>query len=87
MGGNGCDGCYYGWEMQPMIDLEKMGAAATDIKTAYAAGADYARNGATDANCHFVLFSSREMTAEWERGRDEEWAAQNANTPEADHAD
>lgn len=36
---------------------------------AFNAGFDCGMNGANTTNCHFGLFSSREMTAAWERGK------------------
>lgn len=37
----------------------------------YQMGRDYAKNGANEQNCHFLLFGSEEKTKAWERGRDE----------------
>ncbi len=40
-----------------------------DKKTAYNFGFDCGYNGATKANCHFTIFTSPELTKEWERGK------------------
>lgn len=36
---------------------------------AYRAGFDCGLNGANEKNCHFAIFSSKENTLEWERGK------------------
>lgn len=36
---------------------------------AYAYGYDAGLNGASEVNCHFSIFSSKENTKEWERGK------------------
>lgn len=36
---------------------------------AYAMGADCARNGPDETNCHFTIFSLPKFTAAWERGK------------------
>ena len=38
---------------------------------AYKMGKDCAKNGANTTNCHFSIFSSRENTDAWERGKNE----------------
>lgn len=38
---------------------------------AYEAGRDSALNGPNESNCHFAFFAAPELTAAWERGRDE----------------
>lgn len=38
---------------------------------AYKMGKDCAKNGANTTNCHFSIFSSRENTEAWERGKNE----------------
>jgi hypothetical protein len=37
---------------------------------AEAMGYDCGRHGATEANCHFTVYSTPRLTAAWERGRD-----------------
>jgi len=41
-----------------------------ELAYAFDMGRDYALMGANTTNCHFSIFSSREMTKAWERGRD-----------------
>jgi ribosome modulation factor len=36
---------------------------------AYAAGYDCGLNGGNTTNCHFSLFSTRELTEAWEHGK------------------
>lgn len=36
---------------------------------AYKMGIDCAKNGATQKNCHFSIFSTEEKMREWERGK------------------
>jgi len=38
---------------------------------AYKMGKDCAKNGANTTNCHFSIFSSKENTEAWERGKNE----------------
>ena len=38
---------------------------------AFKMGKDCAKNGANTTNCHFSIFSSRENTEAWERGKNE----------------
>jgi len=38
---------------------------------AYKMGKDCAKNGANIKNCHFSIFSSKENTEAWERGKNE----------------
>ena len=38
---------------------------------AYKMGKDCAKNGANTTNCHFSIFSSKENTEAWERGKKE----------------
>ena len=40
-------------------------------KQAFNGGYDCAKNGADTTNCHFTLFESHELTAEWQKGHDE----------------
>lgn len=42
-----------------------------ELKEAYEAGIDYAKNGANENNCNFSLFSSKEKTKAWEQGVDD----------------
>lgn len=43
--------------------------AQTDEQAAYLAGYDCGKVGANTTNCAFGLFSSREKTRAWERGK------------------
>ena len=36
---------------------------------AYKMGKDCAKNGANTTNCHFSIFSSKENTKAWEKGK------------------
>jgi len=36
---------------------------------AYKMGYDCGKNGATEENCHFTIFGTKEGTKEWERGK------------------
>jgi hypothetical protein len=36
---------------------------------AYKMGVDYAKNGATQKNCHFSIFSTEEKMKAWEKGK------------------
>ena len=38
---------------------------------AYQMGHDCGLNGPNEKNCHFSIFSSRENTKEWERGKEQ----------------
>jgi hypothetical protein len=40
-----------------------------ELQRAYDAGVDAGKNGPNTTNCHFSLFSSREMTQAWEEGK------------------
>jgi hypothetical protein len=40
-----------------------------DKSYAYKMGYDCGKNGANTTNCHFSIFSSKENTKEWERGK------------------
>ena len=40
-----------------------------DESSAYNAGFDCAKNGASTENCHFCCFSRPSMTTAWERGK------------------
>ena len=40
-----------------------------DKKYAYEMGVDCATSGANTTNCNFSIFTSKENTAEWERGK------------------
>lgn len=40
-----------------------------DFESPYQAGRDAGINGPNTRNCHFTWFSSKERTAEWERGK------------------
>lgn len=37
--------------------------------TVYMLGYDCGKNGPNEMNCHFSLFSTNELTREWERGK------------------
>lgn len=43
--------------------------ASGDFESPYAAGFDCGKNGSNTKNCHFNWFSTKERTAEWERGK------------------
>ena len=55
-----------------MDELQNLIARLTppkrDIEYAYKMGYDCGKNGATETNCHFAIFSSPENTAAWDRG-------------------
>jgi hypothetical protein len=51
--------------------LARWMAGVTDLDHAYNMGMDYYLNGVRDNNCHFSLFSTKEGTKAWERGRDD----------------
>ena len=55
------------------LDLLRRAATAPrpSLEDAYRMGRDCALHGADSTNCHFALFRSPEMTAEWERGKRE----------------
>ena len=39
-----------------------------ELRKAYEAGLDYAKNGANTTNCHFSIFSDPSKTVAWEEG-------------------
>lgn len=55
--------------MHPDIARLIMNRQTMDEKTAYEAGFDCGKNGATTDNCHFKYFSRQSMTEAWERGK------------------
>jgi len=58
------------------MEIEKLIKALTPTKRskeyAYKMGKDCAKNGENTTNCHFSIFSSRENTEAWERGKNEQ---------------
>jgi len=51
--------------------IKKLIPPQHDKSYAYKMGYDCGVNGANTTNCHFALFSSKENTEEWERGKKE----------------
>ena len=47
-----------------------------ELKAAYDAGFDCEKNGANTSNCHFSIFSTKEKTEAWRKGKkmaESEW--------------
>jgi len=58
--------------MKEMLELVKRLIPPTRSKEyAYKMGKDCAKNGPNIENCHFSIFSSRENTEAWERGKND----------------
>ena len=58
--------------MKEMLELVKRLIPPTrSTEYAYKMGKDCAKNGATLENCHFSIFSSKENTEAWERGKND----------------
>ena len=49
--------------------LVRLLTGKSDIVNAYEMGKDYGKNGATELNCHFSIFTTVEGTEAWERGK------------------
>jgi hypothetical protein len=52
-----------------LIEFLKTFVDKPDAEAAYQAGRDCGKNGANTTNCHFTIFSSKENTRAWERGK------------------
>jgi hypothetical protein len=92
--------CYYFWNVDWTRTLARWrieGGEMTDLEYCYNAGKDAGINGPNSTNCHFRLFSSREQTEAWERGKRDgdalkrQWDAHDisgaANAPTEEHDD
>ena len=52
-------------------ELKKLMTPKMDAKEAYTRGYDCGLHGTSEANSHFAIFQSEEMTAAWSEGKND----------------
>ncbi len=60
---------YCGKDVVEKARLVRVLEHKSDVIHAYEMGQDYARNGASELNCHFAIFTTVEGVQAWEKGK------------------